>query len=95
MEFHLGFGKGSLANDSYKDLFSMDGFEEMIQFMPSKYMYVDDTLFSMYIDGSVGKVPVLGVIGLGEDGYRTVLALQPGDKKSAPTWREWQRTTTE
>jgi putative transposase len=53
-----------------------------------KYMYVDGTLFSMRIDGSVGKVPVLVVIGVTHDGYRTVLAVQSGDKESATTWRE-------
>lgn len=53
-----------------------------------KYMYADGTLFSMRIDGSVGKVPVLAVIGVTRQGYRTVLAAQSGDKESAPTWRE-------
>jgi putative transposase len=53
-----------------------------------KYMYVDGTLFSMRISGSVGKVPVLVVIGVSEDGYRTILAVQSGDKESATTWRE-------
>jgi len=53
-----------------------------------KYMYVDGTLFSMRISGSVGKVPVLVVIGVSQDGYRTILAVQSGDKESATTWRE-------
>jgi len=55
---------------------------------PIKYMYVDGTLFSMRIDGSVEKVPVLVVIGVTEEGYRTILAVQSGDKESASTWRE-------
>jgi len=55
---------------------------------PIKYMYVDGTLFSMRIHGSVEKVPVLVVIGVTEEGYRTVLAVQSGDKESASTWRE-------
>jgi len=55
---------------------------------PIKYMYVDGTLFSMRIDGSVEKVPVLVVIGVTKEGHRTVLAVQSGDKESAPTWRE-------
>lgn len=55
---------------------------------PIKYMYVDGTLFSMRVHGSVEKVPVLVVIGVTEEGYRTVLALQSGDKESATTWRE-------
>ena len=53
-----------------------------------KYMYVDGTLFSMRIDGSIEKVPVLVVIGVTESGYRTVLGLQSGDKESATSWRE-------
>jgi putative transposase len=55
---------------------------------PIKYMYVDGTLFSMRIHGSVEKVPVLVVIGVTEDGYRTILAVQSGDKESASIWRE-------
>lgn len=53
-----------------------------------KYIYVDGTLFSMRIHGSVEKVPVLVVIGVTEDGYRTILAVQSGDKESASIWRE-------
>lgn len=53
-----------------------------------KYLYMDGTNFSMRIDGSVEKVPVLVVIGVTESGYRTVLGLQAGDKESATNWRE-------
>ena len=55
---------------------------------PIKYMYIDGTLFSMRIDGSVEKVPVLVAIGVTEGGHRTVLGLQSGDKESATSWRE-------
>jgi putative transposase len=55
---------------------------------PIKYLYVDGTLFSMRVHGSVEKVPVLVAIGVTEDGCRTVLAVQSGDKESASTWRE-------
>ena len=55
---------------------------------PIKYMYVDGTLFSMRIDGSIEKVPVLVAIGVTESGHRTVLGLQSGDKESATSWRE-------
>lgn len=55
---------------------------------PIKYMYIDGTLFSMRVHGSVEKVPVLVVIGVTGEGYRTVLAVQSGDKESAGTWRE-------
>ena len=55
---------------------------------PIKYMYVDGTLFSMRIDGSIEKVPVLVSIGVTETGHRTMLGLQSGDKESATNWRE-------
>jgi putative transposase len=54
-----------------------------------KYLFVDGTLFSMRIDGSVEKVPVLVAIGVTEQGHRTVLGLQAGDKESASSWREF------
>jgi len=53
-----------------------------------KYLYIDGTNFSMRVDGSIEKVPVLVVVGVTEEGYRTVLGLQAGDKESAPNWRE-------
>jgi putative transposase len=55
---------------------------------PIKYLYIDGTNFSMRIDGAIEKVPVLVVIGVTEEGYRTVLGLQSGDKESAGSWRE-------
>jgi len=55
---------------------------------PIKYMYIDGTLFSMRIDGTIEKVPVLVAIGVTEAGHRTVLGLQSGDKESASSWRE-------
>ena len=51
-----------------------------------KYMFVDGTLFSMRIAGSVDKEPVLVAIGVTEAGHRTVLGLQAGDKESATSW---------
>jgi putative transposase len=62
--------------------------ERDLSFEPIKYMYMDGTFFSMRIDGSVEKVPVLVVIGVTEEGYRTILAVQSGDKESASNWRE-------
>lgn len=53
-----------------------------------KYMIIDGTFFSMRVHGSVEKVPILVVIGVTQEGYRTVLAAQYGDKESASTWRE-------
>lgn len=54
-----------------------------------KYLFVDGTLFSMRIHGSVQKVCVLVVIGVTAQGHRTVLGLQAGDKESASTWRQF------
>jgi len=54
-----------------------------------KYIFVDGTLFSMRVDGSIDKVPVLVAIGVTEAGHRTVLGLQFGDKESASNWREF------
>jgi putative transposase len=54
-----------------------------------KYIFVDGVVFSMRIDGSVEKVPVLVAIGVTEKGHRTVLGLQAGDKESASNWRQF------
>jgi putative transposase len=62
--------------------------ERDLSLEPIKYLYVDGTLFSMRIAGSVEKVPVLVVIGVTVDGHRTILAVQSGDKESASGWRE-------
>ena len=40
-----------------------------------KYIFVDGTHFSMRIDGSIEKVPILVAIGVTEDNHRTVLGL--------------------
>ena len=54
-----------------------------------KYVFIDGVTFSMRIEGSIEKVPVLAVIGVTEDGGKLVLGLQSGDKESASTWREF------
>ncbi|MBW1982991.1 MAG: IS256 family transposase, partial [Deltaproteobacteria bacterium] len=54
-----------------------------------KYIYVDGVFFSMRIDGSVERVPVLVAIGVTESGHRVVLGLQAGDKESARIWRQF------
>jgi len=54
-----------------------------------KYIIVDGVTFPMRIDGSIERVPVLVAIGIREDGRRTVLGLQAGDKESASSWREF------
>ena len=54
-----------------------------------KYIFVDGVFFSMRIDGSIERIPVLLAIGVTENGHRVVLGLQAGDKESASTWREF------
>jgi putative transposase len=53
-----------------------------------QYLFVDGVNFDMRLHGSVGKVPVLVVIGVTVQGQKLVLALQAGDKESATSWRE-------
>ena len=43
----------------------------------------------MRIHGSIELVPVLVVIGVSQEGFRSVLGLQSGDKVSAFNWREF------
>ena len=56
-----------------------------------KYIFVDDTLFSMRINGAIEKVPVLAAIGITDAGHRTALGLQLGDKESASSWHEFSK----
>jgi len=53
-----------------------------------KYLYLDGTNFRMRIGNTVELITVLVVIGVTESGYKQVIALQAGDKESAPCWRE-------
>lgn len=78
-----------VSNSSKQLAEAVEGWRQRdLSIEPIKYMYVDGTLFSMRIDGSIEKVPVLVSIGVTETGYRTVLGLQSGDKESATSWRE-------
>jgi putative transposase len=78
-----------VSNASRKLLQAVEAWRERdLSSEPIKYLFVDGTLFSMRVHGSVEKVPVLVVIGVTKEGYRTVLAVQSGDKESASTWRE-------
>lgn len=53
-----------------------------------KYLIVDGVNFSMRIEKSIEKVPMLVVIGVTEDNKRFILCIQQGDKDSASSWRE-------
>jgi putative transposase len=53
-----------------------------------KYLYLDGTNFPMRIGDTVELVNVLVVIGVTEQGHKQVIALQAGDKESAPSWRQ-------
>lgn len=57
--------------------------------IPIKYMYIDGVNFDIRSGVSVGKTPMLVVIGVRKDTNRKVfLAIQKGDKESATSWRE-------
>lgn len=80
---------GEISNVSKELTAAVEAWRERdLSTEPIKYLYIDGTNFSMRIDGSVEKVPVLAVIGVTTAGYRTVLGLQAGDKESATNWRE-------
>ena len=80
---------GEISNVSKELTAAVEAWRERdLSTEPIKYLYIDGTNFSMRIDRSVEKVPVLVVIGVTTEGYRTVLGLQAGDKESATNWRE-------
>ena len=43
----------------------------------------------MRVGKRICKVPVLVIIRVDKDGYKTVLGFQSGDKESATSWREF------
>ena len=53
------------------------------QFM---YLYVDGTGFHVRRQNTVGREPVLVVIGVDTEGKKSVLCMSPGDKDSRPAW---------
>jgi len=83
---------GEISNVSKSLTSSVEAWRERdLSKEPIKYLYIDGTNFSMRVDGSIEKVPVLVVLGVTHEGYRTVLGLQSGDKESAASWREMFR----
>jgi len=50
-------------------------------------LYVDGTNFKIQRRGSTEKEPTLVVLGINENGYRSVLAIEPGTKDNAECWR--------
>jgi putative transposase len=50
-------------------------------------LYVDGTNFNVQRRGSTDREPTLVVLGISEDGHRSVLAMEPGSKDSAECWR--------
>jgi putative transposase len=59
-----------------------------LQDIKVKYFIVDGVNFSMRVERSIEKVPMLVVIGVTEDNKRLILCIQQGDKDSASSWRE-------
>jgi len=54
-----------------------------------RYIFVEGVNFSMRINKSIERVPVLVAIGVTQKGQKMVLSFQSGDKESAPIWREF------
>jgi putative transposase len=50
-------------------------------------LYIDGTNFNIKRRYSVEKEPSLVVLGIGRDGYRSILSIQPGQKDSSECWR--------
>jgi len=50
------------------------------------YLYVDGTGFHVRRQNTVGREPVLVVIGVDTEGKKSVLCMSPGDKDSRPAW---------
>ena len=51
-------------------------------------MYVDVVSFSMRVDHSVEKIPMLIVVGVMRGNQKILLTIKQGDKDSATTWRQ-------
>ena len=50
-------------------------------------LYIDGTNFNIQRRGSTEKEPSLVVLGISRDGYRSILAIEPGQKDSCDCWR--------
>jgi putative transposase len=50
-------------------------------------LYVDGTNFKVQRRGSTEREPSLVVLGISEDGHRSVLAIEPGTRDNVDSWR--------
>ena len=50
-------------------------------------LYVDGTNFNVQRRGSTEKEPSLVVLGINQEGYRSILAIEPGSKDNVDSWR--------
>ena len=50
-------------------------------------LYIDGTNFKIQRRGSTQREPMLVVMGIGEDGHKSILAIEPGHKENADCWR--------
>ena len=49
--------------------------------------YIDGTNFKVQRRGSTSREPSLVVLGIGDDGHRSVLAIEPGTRDNVDSWR--------
>lgn len=85
----LGIDVGKDTVSSSLDLISDRACSWLDRPLDNEYwaLYIDGTNFNIQRRGSVEKEPSLVVLGIDRDGYRSILAIQPGQKDSSECWR--------
>lgn len=71
------------------DLISPKAIEWLTRPITETYwaLYIDGTNFNIQRRGSTEKEPSLVVLGIDQHGYRSILAIEPGTKDNADSWR--------
>ena len=53
------------------------------------FLFINGVNFKMHVGDSVDNVPGLALLELTKNGFKTVIELQSGNKKSTSSWREF------
>lgn len=79
------------------DLLSAESQNWLVRPLPAKYwaLYVDGTNFRIQRRGSTMKEPSLVVLGVDQNNYRAILAIEPGTKDNVESWRAVFRSLKE